>query len=39
MQKILHSQRGNYYAQKSVHSTCHLYLPKIMVTILIILFG
>ena len=33
MQKILHSQRGNYYTQKSVHSTWHLYLPKIMVTI------
>ena len=33
MQKLLHSQRGNYYTQKSVHSTWHLYLPKIMVTI------
>ena len=33
MQKNLRSQRGNYYTQKSVHSTWHLYLPKIMVTI------
>ena len=33
MQRLLQSQRGNYYTQKSVHSTWHLYLPKIMVTI------
>ena len=33
MQKLLRSQRGNYYTQKSVHSTCYSYLPKIMVTI------
>lgn len=33
MQKLLHSQRGKYYTQKSVHSTCYSYLPKIMVTI------
>lgn len=33
MQKNLRFQRGNYYIQKSVHSTCYLYLLKIMVTI------
>ena len=33
MQKLLHSQRGCYYAGESVHSTWHLYSPKIMVTI------
>lgn len=33
MQRLLQSQRGNYYTQKSVHSTCYSYLPKIMVTI------
>lgn len=32
-QILLHSQRGNYYNQKSVHSTCISHLPKIMVTI------
>lgn len=33
MQKLLRSQRGNYYARKSVHSTWYSYLPTIMVTI------
>lgn len=33
MQNLLRSQRGNYYAQKSVHSTWRLCLPKIMMTI------
>ena len=33
MQKSLQSQRGNYYTQKSVHSTLHTHLPKIMMTI------
>ena len=33
MQKLLRSQRGNYYTQKSVHSTLHTHLPKIMMAI------
>ena len=33
MQKLLRSQRGNYYARKSIYSTLNAHLPKIMVTI------
>lgn len=33
MQKLLRSQRGNYYALKSAHSTLHTHLPKTIMTI------
>ena len=33
MQKLLRSQRGNYYVLKSAHSTLHTHLPKIIMTI------
>ena len=32
-QNLLRSQRGNYYTQKSAHSTLQIHLPKIMMTI------
>lgn len=33
MQNLLRSQRGNYYALKSAHSTLHTHLPETIMTI------